>query len=111
MSVARRTRRRERKAPTILDVAAAAGVSKSTVSNVVRGVEVSNATRVRVLRAIERLNYKPNAIARQFVQQRTTMLGVLVGNLSNPYYAQMAQVAERAAFHCGYTTMFCNIEG
>jgi len=109
---ARRARgRRERKAPTIFDVAAAAGVSKSTVSNVVRGVEVSETTRVRVLGAIERLNYKPNAIARHFVKQRTTMLGVLVGDLSNPYYAQMAQVAERAAFRCGYNTMFCNIEG
>ena len=111
MSVARSRSRRERRAPTILDVAAAAGVSKSTVSNVVRGVEVSDATRARVLGAIERLGYKPNVIARQFVQQRTTMLGVLVGDLSNPYYAQMAQVAERAAFHCGYTAMFCNIEG
>ena len=98
--------------PTILDVAAVAGVSKSTVSNVVRGVEtVSTATRERVLEAIERLGYKPNAIARQFVRQRTTMLGVLVGDLNNPYYAQMARVAERAAFRLGYTTMFCNIEG
>jgi DNA-binding LacI/PurR family transcriptional regulator len=87
-------------------------VSKSTVSNVVRGAEdVSEATRLRVQQAIERLNYKPNAIARQFVQQRTTMLGVLVGDLTNPYYAQMAQVVERAAFGEGYTTMFCNIEG
>ena len=111
MSVVPARRRRVRKAPTILDVAAEAGVSKSTVSNVVRGAEVADATRVRVLRAIDRLGYKPNAIARQFVQQRTTMLGVLVGDLSNPYYAQMAQVAERAAFRCGYTTMFCNIEG
>jgi LacI family transcriptional regulator len=100
------------KAPTILDVAAAAGVSKSTVSNVVRSVpEVSPATRRRVLDAIERLGYKPNAIARQFVTQRTTILGVLVGDLSNPYYAQTAQVVEREAFRCGYTTMFCNIEG
>jgi len=94
-----------------VDVAAAAGVSKSTVSNVVRGADdVSEATRARVQEAIHRLNYKPNAIARQFVQQRTTMLGVLVGDLSNPYYAQMAQVVERAAFGQGYTTMFCNIE-
>lgn len=101
-----------RKPPTIFDVAAEAGVSKSTVSNVVRGVEeVSAGTRERVLRAIERLDYKPNAIARQFVRQRTTMLGVLLGDLSNPYYAQMAQVVERAAFGFGYTTMFCNIEG
>lgn len=87
-------------------------MSKSTVSNVVRGVEeVSTATRVRVLAAIERLNYTPNTIARQFVAQRTTILGVLLGDLSNPYYAQMAQVVERAAFSFGYTTMFCNIEG
>jgi LacI family transcriptional regulator len=103
---------RPRKPPTIVDVAAEAGVSKSTVSNVVRGVEeVAAVTRERVLAAIERLNYTPNTIARQFVAQRTTILGVLLGDLSNPYYAQMAQVVERAAFSFGYTTMFCNIEG
>jgi DNA-binding LacI/PurR family transcriptional regulator len=101
-----------RKPPTIFDVAAEAGVSKSTVSNVVRGVqEVSDGTRERVLDAIARLDYRPNTIARQFVQQRTMILGVLLGDLSNPYYAQMAQVVERAAFSFGYATMFCNIEG
>lgn len=111
-SLLRRRLISQSRAPTIHDVAAAAGVSKSTVSNVVRGAEeVSEATRARVQEAIARLNYKPNAIARQFVKQRTTMLGVLVGDLSNPYYAQMAQVVERAAFRRGYTTMFCNIEG
>jgi DNA-binding LacI/PurR family transcriptional regulator len=104
--------RRSGKNPTIFDVAAAAGVSKSTVSNVVRGADdVAEATRERVLEAIDRLRYKPNAIARQFVQQRTTILGVLVGDLDNPYYAQMARVVEREAFRCGYTAMFCNIEG
>jgi LacI family transcriptional regulator len=101
-----------RKPPTILDVAAEAGVSKSTVSNVVRGVaEISPETRTRVLEAIERLRYRPNGIARQFVQQRSTMLGVLLDDLSNPNNAQMAQGVERAAFGSGYTTMFCNIEG
>ncbi len=100
------------KAPTILDVAAAAGVSKSTVSNVVRGAaEVSASTRSRVLDAIERLGYKPNALARHFVNQRTNILGLLVGDLDNPYHAQMVRVAEREAFHAGYTTMLCNIEG
>jgi LacI family transcriptional regulator len=99
------------KNPTILDVAAAAGVSKSTVSNVVRGAdEVADDTRERVLEAIRRLNYKPNAIARQFVKQRTTMLGVLVGDLGNPYYAQMARVVEREAFQRGYRAMLCDIE-
>lgn len=101
-----------RKPPTILDVAAEAGVSKSTVSNVVRGVpHISPETRARVLQAIERLRYRPNGVARQFVQQRSTMLGVLLDDLSNPNNAQMAQGVERAAFGSGYTTMFCNIEG
>ena len=78
-------RHKPTKAPTIFDVAKAAGVSKSTVSNVVRGAEqVADGTRARVLDAIERLNYKPNAIARHFVQQRTTILGVLVGDLVEP---------------------------
>src|SRR5579863_10512045 len=101
-----------RKPPTILDVAAEAGVSKSTVSNVVRGVpHISPETRAKVLEAIERLRYRPNGVARQFVQQRSTMLGVLLDDLSNPNNAQMAQGVERAAFGSGYTTMFCNIEG
>jgi DNA-binding LacI/PurR family transcriptional regulator len=97
---------------TIFDVANQAGVSKSTVSNVVRGVdEVSDETRRRVLEVIERLNYKPNGIARQFVKRRTTMIGVLVGDLGNSYHAHLAQVVERALFRRGYTALFCNIEG
>ena len=97
---------------TIFDVAHEAGVSKSTVSNVVRGVdEVSDETRQRVLAVIEKLNYKPNGIARQFVKRRTTMIGVLVGDLGNAYHAHLAQVVERALFRRGHTAMFCNIEG
>jgi DNA-binding LacI/PurR family transcriptional regulator len=106
------SRARARKPATIFDVAALAGVSKSTVSNVVRGADgVADSTRERVLEAIERLGYRPNALARSFVQQRTTMLGVLVGDLDNPFYAEMAKLIERWAFHHGYTAMFCNIEG
>jgi LacI family transcriptional regulator len=103
---------RIRKPPTIFEVAALAGVSKSTVSNVIRDANgVAEPTRERVLVAIERLGYKPNALARQFVAQRTTTLGVLVGDLDNPFYAEMAKLIERWAFHRGYTAMFCNIEG
>jgi LacI family transcriptional regulator len=106
------TAARRRRDVTIFDVARAAGVSKSTVSNVIRGVdEVSDATRRRVLTAIESLNYTPNGIARQFVRRRTTMIGVLVGDLGNAYHAQLARVVERALFRAGYTAVFCNIEG
>src|ERR1700733_2078107 len=99
-----------RKPPTILDVAAEAGVSKSTVSNVVRGVaEIAPETRTRVLQAIERLRCRARGIAPQFVQQPSTMLGVLLDDLRTPNNAQMAQGVQRAAFGSGYTTTFCNI--
>jgi DNA-binding LacI/PurR family transcriptional regulator len=87
-----------------------AGVSKSTVSNVVRGSQnVSEGTRRRVLQAIDDLGYTPNAIARQFVRRRTTTLGILIGDLRNPYQAQLSHGVERAAFARGYTTMFCDV--
>jgi DNA-binding LacI/PurR family transcriptional regulator len=101
-----------RRPPTIVDVAVLAGVSKSTVSNVIRDADgVAAGTRERVQEAIGRLAYRPNALARQFVAQRTTTLGVLVGDLDNPFYAEMAKLIERWAFHHGYLAMFCNIEG
>ena len=102
----------ERRHPTILDVALHAGVSKSTVSNVVRGVTgVSVSTRTRVLTAIEELGYRPNVLARQLVQRRTNILGVVVGDLANPFFAEMAKSVERHAAARGYTAMFCNTEG
>ena len=101
-----------RKPPTIFDVAKQAGVSKSTVSNVIRGTAgVAVDTRRRVQQAIDALGYRPNALARQFVHQRTNILGVLVGDLDNPFYAEMAKRVERHAFAHNYTAMLCNIEG
>jgi hypothetical protein len=73
-----------------------AGVSKSTVSNVVRGMSgVSEATRGRVREAIDQLGYRPNILARQLVQQRTSILGVVVGDLANSFFAEMAKSVER----------------
>lgn len=104
--------RAARKLPTILDVASLAGVSKSTVSNVVRGLPgVSEPTRLRVRLAIDDLGYRPNVLARQLVQQRTNILGVVVGDLANPFFAEMAKLVERHAAARGYTAMFCNTEG
>jgi DNA-binding LacI/PurR family transcriptional regulator len=100
------------RAATILDVARVAGVSKSTVSNVVRGsAAVTGEKRRRVLAAIDQLDYRPNALARQLVQRHTNMLGVMVGDLGNPFYAEMAKLIERHAAARGYTAMFCNTLG
>jgi LacI family transcriptional regulator len=100
------------KPPTILDVARRAGVSKSTVSNVIRGIRtITPETQRKVTRAIEELGYRPNILARQMVHQRTTIFGVVVGDLANPFYAEMAKQIERSAAARGYRVMFCNTQG
>jgi len=96
---------------TIFDVAREAGVSKSTVSNVIRGVKVAPETGLRVRKAIEQLRYRPNLLARHLVQQRTNTLGVVIGDLGNPFYAEMAKQIVRAAAVRGYRVMFCNTLG
>jgi LacI family transcriptional regulator len=103
----------ERRAqPTILDVAELAGVSKSTVSNVIRGsAGISTGTRRRVLDAIELVGYRPNAIARNLVQRRTTTVGIVVGDLANPFYSELAKLVEQRLSAAGYTSMICNTDG
>ena len=98
--------------PTILEVARAAGVSKSTVSNVLREApDVAPLTRRRVLDAIERVGYRPNALARNLVRQRTTTVGIVVGDLANPFYSELAKLAERRLAKLGFATMICNTDG
>src|SRR5581483_5857473 len=98
--------------PTIFDVAGRSGVSKSTVSNVIRGAaNVSDETRRRVLAAVDELGYRPNALARQLVQQRTSTIGVVVGDLTNPIYSELVKLLERHALSREYTTMVSNTDG
>jgi LacI family transcriptional regulator len=98
--------------PTILDVAALSRVSKSTVSNVLRGTgSVSPATRDRVRDAISTLGYRPNVLARNLVQQRTHTIGVVVGDLANTFYAELVKLLEREASDRAFTTIVCNTDG
>jgi DNA-binding LacI/PurR family transcriptional regulator len=107
-----RSRARGRAQPTIRDVARAAGVSKSTVSNVVRDVEgVAPATRERVQAAIAAVGYRPNALARDLVRRRTTTVGIVVGDLANPFYSELAKLAEQRLSAVGLATMICNTDG
>jgi LacI family transcriptional regulator len=101
-----------RQRPTIVDVADRSGVSKSTVSNVIRGAaNVSDVTRERVLAAVDELGYRPNGLARQLVQQRTSTIGVVVGDLTNPIYSELVKLLEQHALALGYTTMVSNTDG
>jgi LacI family transcriptional regulator len=110
----RRPKPRSRKGlhPTILDVAKAAGVSKTTVSNVMhQSGRFTPETESQVLEAIQRLGFRPNVLARHLVQQATTTVGVVVGALDNPFYAEMAMQIEREAASRGFHAMFCNTQG
>lgn len=86
-----------RRPPTIIDVASFAGVSKSSVSNVLQGKKsVDAGIRERVLKAITALGYRPHAGAR-YMRQRSKVLGVVVDDLTNPFHAELATHIEAYA--------------
>jgi len=89
---------------TINDVADEAGVSRSTVSRALTGNGyVSEEIRGRVQEAAARLRYVPDAMARSLRQQASTTIGVLVSNLRDPFYAEMAAGVALSAREAGYT--------
>jgi DNA-binding LacI/PurR family transcriptional regulator len=92
-----------RSRPTIKDVAARAGVSRQTVSRVINNKgEVSDATRARVLAAIEELGYRPNAAARSMVVGRTCTLGCISPSLTDYTFANIIDSAQAEARRLGY---------
>ena len=97
---------------TIIDVARLSGVSKSTVANVINGKgPLSDQTRARVEKAIDQLGYRPNALARDLKRQRTMTVGVLVGDLANPFYAELTKLIEGCCAEAGYATIICHTDG
>lgn len=77
---------------TIYDVAREAGVSMATVSRVVNGNKnVKENTRKKVLEVIERLDYRPNAVARGLASKKTTTVGVVIPNIANAYFSNLAK--------------------
>ncbi|RDG38369.1 LacI family DNA-binding transcriptional regulator [Streptomyces corynorhini] len=93
----------------IKDVAGAAGVSVGTVSNVInRPDSVTEETRLRVLSAIERLGYVRSESARQLRAGRSRILAVLVLDMANPFFVEVASGAERSARAAGLGVMLCN---
>jgi LacI family transcriptional regulator len=96
---------------TMSDVAREAGVSLMTVSRVINNKgEISPATRQRVLDIIERLDYRPSSIARGLVTKRTATLGLVVPDIANPFFSEVARGAEHTAYAEGYNVFLCNTE-
>ena len=92
------------------DVARAAGVSVATVSYVLNGGPrpVSEERRQRVLEAVASLGYRPNAIARSLRARRTRILGLVLPDSANPYFAALSHAIEEAATERGYQVIIAN---
>jgi DNA-binding LacI/PurR family transcriptional regulator len=94
---------------TIKDVAREAGVDISTASRALAGrYGVHSATRDRVLRASEKLNYRPNPIARGLVTGRSNTIGLLISDIRNPFFAEVARAVEDGADAAGVQVFLCN---
>ncbi len=95
---------------TIAQVAGRAGVSIGTVSHVIRGTaRVSQTLRNRVVTAIRELEYYPGAVARDVVKQ-TCMLGMVLPDITNPFFPEMMRGAEDRAYERGYLLLTANTD-
>lgn len=97
--------------PTIVEVAQHAGVSTATVSNVIRGTKyVSPVVAQRVQAAIRELDYYPNEIARSLKVKQTRMLGMILPDITNPFFPEIIRGAEDTAFERGYFLVTANTD-
>jgi LacI family transcriptional regulator len=93
---------------TLRDVARQAGVASSTISRYLNGsLELPSPTRNRVQAAIAELNYRPNALARSLQAGRSHILGLILPDLSNPFFTSVADAAAAAAYREGYSILLC----
>lgn len=95
---------------TIKDVAKLAGVSTATVSMVVnqKADRITQKTKNDVLKAIEKLDYKPNYTARSLVLSQSFTIGLIVPEITNPFFAEFARDLENHLYQAGYITFLCN---
>ena len=97
--------------PTIKDVANLAGVHPSTVSRVINdNSRISEKTKNKVLLIIKKLGYTPNAIARGVKTKRTQTLGMLIPDITNPFFAELARGVEDAANKNNFNVILCNTD-
>ncbi|CZR03010.1 catabolite control protein A [Trichococcus collinsii] len=99
----------EKQTITIYDVAREANVSMATVSRVVNGnPNVKPSTRKKVLEVIERLDYRPNAVARGLASKKTTTVGVIVPDVTNLFFASLARGIDDIATMYKYNIILAN---
>jgi LacI family transcriptional regulator len=103
--------RRARRPVSINDVAHAAGVSATTVSHVLSGKRpVNQATAARVRQVVNRMGYVPASLARSLQAGSTSVIGLLIPDITNGFYAELTKGVEDAAHDIGYSVILCNTE-
>ncbi|MCR8842412.1 LacI family transcriptional regulator [Paenibacillus sp. SC116] len=96
---------------TIRDVSKLAGVSVATVSRLLnQSGYVSKEAEIAIMAAIQKLNYKPNNIARSLAGKKTAAVALMVPDILNPFFPEIARAAEDAAAAEGYTLVLCNTD-
>jgi LacI family transcriptional regulator len=99
---------------SIKDIAGEVGVSTTTVSFVLNGKarekRISEDLKDRILEVASKLNYRPNQVARGLRTGQTHTLGLMVEDISNPFFARLAKVIEDEADRAGYRVIFCSTE-
>lgn len=96
---------------TIKDIAEIANVSYATVSRALNNkYGVNEGTRRRILEIAERINYSPNAVARGLKSNRTFTLGLVIPDISNPFFPEVARGVEEQASERGYSVLLCNTD-
>src|SRR5690554_6007317 len=94
---------------TMRDIAKEANVSVATVSRLINdNGPVSEETRKKVQAVIDKYNYKPNDLARSLSTKKTKMIGFLIPDITNSFFAQLCLEVERYAIDLGYNVFLCN---
>jgi LacI family transcriptional regulator len=94
------------------DIARMAGVSKATVSMVMnkKDASISDATRKRVLEIAKEMSYIPNSIARSLSTKKSGTIGVILPDITNPFFSEMARAIEDEAERLEYNLIICNTD-
>ncbi len=99
---------------TLNDIANKAGVSVSTVSRVLNNktkkYRISEETEDLILKAAKRLNYRPNQLARGLRLKKTHTIGLIVPDISNPFFAHVTRIIQTHAYQAGYSLIVCNTD-
>ena len=98
---------------TIKDVARRCGVSIATISRVINksSVGVSKETAERVMKMIKKMDYQPNQMARSMVTQKTDSIGLILPDICNPFFSELARGVEDTCNKYSFSCLLCNTDG